>query len=934
MRKLLLALIFIFALCYSLLATEITVSSKALPNWRGGASGKLRVVLNQQIITSDSKILMAGDINRGTWYKELTLSVAGTTATIPSFVIDSTLDSNTPTATYSAYLFDAKGGRQTYLADFRLPASLGGTISWTQIITYNNGTARPPIPGYYTSDQVNLLIGDFATSDEVADLVNAATSGVTTSQSANRIYAGPTSGGAQTPAFRALVAGDIPALDAAKITTGTFIASQIPSLDTSKITTGTFNASIIGSGTLATARLGSGTANSSTFLQGDSTWAEAVKPTDVRLERDLNKDYSNNLTTAVSSIGSTETFLNCTQPVTVSVSVSLPKNIKFNPGRECLVTVAASQTLTIGAFVDPGNIKVFTSTASGARVAFARGAVERENVAWRAGTTANTDITDALSESLADTSANQGGVIYIPNVQYQTTGNLVVTDATTVEGDQNYVLPGYGGTSIKLTGSGNSVFKVGEGEYGIRFRNLLLDGTGTTGKAGILLEGSYPNSSGDLAIENVTIAYFDKGLYYHSLSGSWQFAQVKISQTVFQGNTVGIWANSLNSEFALESVNFAIPDGASARAIYTNGIGIINIKSSEFAGVNLSSASSGNAVMEIDGAHVQINFFGCQDENINYFLINDASDITGIVNLYGNLIQSLVQINASMVLNSMGNNFLPDAIRVTMPASPLINSQFDNIRTDVGTAEAPGVIPASPLRLVKSNDPITQYEFNPIFNYAGGDASKGGLRVRNYARFILPSYLEGTPSMPLVGIGHATTTSETKTLLRLGRLDPSTQEFDYYYDFKRQNSGNNAGELLVDGNQTGFISTKFNGSVYAEGAIRNQTVALTDGAFIQINPSAGNYFYVTLGGNRAFEVAAMTAFQKTRADGQLITLEITQDGTGSRTCTLSTGAGNFSFGTDIPSVTCTTTAGKTDILKAQYSARLDRWMVEDFKKGF
>lgn len=64
-------------------------------------------------------------------------------------------------------------------------------------------------------------------------------------QNANTVFSGPTSGGAATPTFRALVAADIPNLDAAKITTGT----------------------------VATARLGSGTANSTTFLRGDNTWA-------------------------------------------------------------------------------------------------------------------------------------------------------------------------------------------------------------------------------------------------------------------------------------------------------------------------------------------------------------------------------------------------------------------------------------------------------------------------------------------------------------------------------------------------------------------------------------------------------------------------------------------------------------------------------------
>lgn len=40
-------------------------------------------------------------------------------------------------------------------------------------------------------------------------------------QSANTVFAGATSGGAATPAFRGLVAADIPSLDAGKITSGT-----------------------------------------------------------------------------------------------------------------------------------------------------------------------------------------------------------------------------------------------------------------------------------------------------------------------------------------------------------------------------------------------------------------------------------------------------------------------------------------------------------------------------------------------------------------------------------------------------------------------------------------------------------------------------------------------------------------------------------------
>lgn len=68
--------------------------------------------------------------------------------------------------------------------------------------------------------------------------------GALVTQTANQLFAGPTTGSAAQPSFRALVATDIPSLDAAKI----------------------------GTGTIATARLGSGSASSSTCLLGNSTW--------------------------------------------------------------------------------------------------------------------------------------------------------------------------------------------------------------------------------------------------------------------------------------------------------------------------------------------------------------------------------------------------------------------------------------------------------------------------------------------------------------------------------------------------------------------------------------------------------------------------------------------------------------------------------------
>lgn len=57
-------------------------------------------------------------------------------------------------------------------------------------------------------------------------------------------------------------------------------------------------------------------------------------------------------------------------------------------------------------------------------------------------------------------------------------------------------------------------------------------------------------------------------------------------------------------------------------------------------------------------------------------------------------------------------------------------------------------------------------------------------------------------------------------------------------------------------------------------------VALTDGATIDLDLAStpGNFFSVTLGGNRTLNVTNIVA-------GQIIWLRVTQDGTGSRTLT-------------------------------------------------
>jgi hypothetical protein len=123
---------------------------------------------------------------------------------------------------------------------------------------------------------------------------------------------------------------------------------------------------------------------------------------------------------------------------------------------------------------------------------------------------------------------------------------------------------------------------------------------------------------------------------------------------------------------------------------------------------------------------------------------------------------------------------------------------------------------------------------------------------------------------------------------------------------------------------SGQYTVRIEGGLSA-GGYQPPPVTLTDAATVATNASLGNYFRVTLGGNRTL------GNPTNPVDGQKIIWELIQDATGSRTITLDTA---FALGTTIPSVTLTTTASKRDMLGAVYNSTTSKWYVIALSKGF
>lgn len=104
--------------------------------------------------------------------------------------------------------------------------------------------------------------------------------------------------------------------------------------------------------------------------------------------------------------------------------------------------------------------------------------------------------------------------------------------------------------------------------------------------------------------------------------------------------------------------------------------------------------------------------------------------------------------------------------------------------------------------------------------------------------------------------------------------------------------------------------------------VKSRAVTLTDGATINLDCAAGSYHRVTLGGNRT--LAAPT----NPADGQLLTVEVIQDGTGSRTLSFNAA---FVFGTITNALTAT--AAKRDIFQFIYNLAAAKFYVTGASKN-
>jgi hypothetical protein len=147
----------------------LTVTSQDFAYWDiGGTAATLYIYAHDDFVSSDGNPVVSGKFPYQNWRHKIDCTIADGVLTVPSIEIESTTNADDPSVRFVAVLIDQTGVRRNFIVKrFRVPHTLGATITWSQIKIYNNAQQEDLPPTYYTAEQVNALLANFASSPEL-----------------------------------------------------------------------------------------------------------------------------------------------------------------------------------------------------------------------------------------------------------------------------------------------------------------------------------------------------------------------------------------------------------------------------------------------------------------------------------------------------------------------------------------------------------------------------------------------------------------------------------------------------------------------------------------------------------------------------------------------------------------------------------------------
>lgn len=265
----------------------------------------------------------------------------------------------------------------------------------------------------------------------------------------------------------------------------------------------------------------------------------------------------------------------------------------------------------------------------------------------------STDDLTAFENAIA--SLPGGGVILIPEDRvYRITDSIALHSGLTLRGGSN-VDPYYGTKNgnespafIFQATANTPIFTVGSGVCDVTIEGLALSSISspvaysapTSGKHGIKMEGSRPNSSYRITIREVTFYNFDRAISVVGVDTGagvdWQIDDVLVERCAFFNNQTGVYFNTTNAD-AWKFQNCTWTIWTNGEAIHCVRSGYIEADTCYWIPAETSAGvfATGNAGVLLGDYPDNFRMVNCQAESIDYFLHVDTS--TGFENNYNQI---------------------------------------------------------------------------------------------------------------------------------------------------------------------------------------------------------------------------------------------------------------------------------------------------------
>lgn len=288
----------------------------------------------------------------------------------------------------------------------------------------------------------------------------------------------------------------------------------------------------------------------------------------------------------------------------------------------------------------------------------------------------STDNKVMIDNALTAISNAGGGVLeFNGNGVYKTSGGHVLPSNITIEG----AFAGENGVArIQLisTTPNNYIFKIGGNKRNLNFNNveLYLPSNGI----GILVQGTYPDSTFNINLDNVLIYGGSVGFDVDQLTGAsdWEANNINITKARFlYQTTAGVRCDTVNTLFNIVSSLFYIPankDGFLGIKVgqlnITSSLGLSAVGTLPTCILGVSNTAQPRTFIRLEGEHGTVTINNSPSEGFQEHLRVDYNSYQWPVTMIGTQAQAKVILDGDVKFVSIGNGYFRQGVELSEDA--------------------------------------------------------------------------------------------------------------------------------------------------------------------------------------------------------------------------------------------------------------------------